>query len=145
MLTIDASVWVNADSPAEKYQPASRQLLDELFRRNISIVEPMLLPIEISAAISRTRADKNLAIDMATAILNLPLIKWVELDNSNADHAVQLAACHKLRGADAVYAQVAISHNCDLVSLDNEHLSRLDRVLKTITPSVALERLGEYR
>ena len=61
---------------------------------------------------------------------------WVNgFDQREAGHEIsrqfldairlRLAAEHGLRGADAVYAAVAIEAGCTLVSLDGEHLTRL--------------------
>ena len=141
MFTIDASVWVNADSPAEPHQPDSRALLDLLFARGLSIVVPTLLPAELAGAIARTRGDSALAEEMATALLALPTVRWIALDDALARRAAELAARHRLRGADAVYAAVALTHGCELVSLDREHLTRLAAVVPTLTPADGLTRL----
>src|SRR5947209_20450300 len=118
MLTIDASVWVNADSPTEPGQPESRALIDLVVARGVPIIEPTLLAVELAGAIARSRGDSALAEEMATAILELPMLRWVALDELLARRAAELAARHHLRGADAVYAAVALAHNCELISLD---------------------------
>ena len=141
MLTIDSSVWVNADSPAEPHQPESRTLLDLLFTRRIPIVVPTLLAAELAGAIARTRGDPVLAEDMATAVLALPTVRWVALDDIMARRAAELAARNRLRGADSVYAAVALVHGCELVSLDREHLTRLVSVVRTVAPAEALTAL----
>jgi predicted nucleic acid-binding protein len=142
MFTIDASVWVNADSPAEAEQPASRALLDALFGRGVMIFEPTLLPVELAGVIARVRGDAELAQAMSTALVALPSIQWVALDDALVETAVRLAATHRLRGADAVYAAVAQKYDCKLVSLDKEHLARLTSVVRTMTPSAALDELN---
>jgi predicted nucleic acid-binding protein len=142
VFTVDASVWVNADSPAEPHQPQSRALLDLLFARRVPILLPTLLPAELAGAISRTRGDPVIALDMATALLALPTVRWIPLDDGLARRAAELAARHRLRGADAVYAAVAMEHGCELISLDREHLTRLVTVVPTFTPADALSRLA---
>jgi predicted nucleic acid-binding protein len=142
VFTVDASVWVNADSPAEPHQPHSRALIDLLFARGLPIVVPTLLPAEVAGAIARTRGDSQLAWDMAAALLVLPTVRWVALDDVVAARAAELAAQNRLRGADAVYAAVALEHHCELVSLDREHLTRLVAVVPTMTPADALARLS---
>lgn len=141
MFTIDASVWVNADSPAEEGHLASRTLLDKLSANGSAIFAPSLLVVELAGAISRTRGDSLLAGQMADALLALPGIRWVALDDALARQAANLAANHRLRGADAVYAAVALLHGCELVSLDQEHLTRLTAIVPTLTPSEVLARL----
>jgi predicted nucleic acid-binding protein len=142
MFTIDASVWVNADSPSEAGQLISRAFIDAVFDGNTLIVEPSLLPVEIAGVISRTRGDQKMGAELAAALLGLPGIQWVSLDKSLAKVALDLAAQHKLRGADAVYAAVAKTYQCQLVSLDQEHLSRLTSVVATLTPAQALAQIN---
>lgn len=134
MLTIDASVWLNADSPHEPNQAASRAFLDRVAVERLRVFAPTLLGVEVAAAISRTRNDPTLARDFATSLIALPFVTFVSLDEPLAAMATELAAVHKLRGADAVYAAVALAHRCDLVSLDREHLTRLSGVLRTVSP-----------
>jgi predicted nucleic acid-binding protein len=57
------------------------------------------------------------------------------LSNPPKAAAANLAADYSLRGADAVYATVALAHGCDLVSLDHEHITRLASVLQVRTPA----------
>lgn len=138
MLTIDASVWVNADSPTEPESAASRTFLDQVAASGTTVVLPTLLRVEVSAAISRTRKDATLAREYSERLAALPFVRWISLDAALAAQASVLAADHGLRGADAVYAAVALAHGCDLISLDREHLSRLASVLRVRTPSQSL-------
>jgi predicted nucleic acid-binding protein len=145
VFTVDASVWVNAYSPSEPQQPSSLAFLTELFTSDTTVIVPTLLPVEVAGVIARTRGDSDLAQKIAAALRGLPFLRWVPLDDSFAEQAWQLAANHRLRGADAIYATVALLHSCDLVSLDNEHLSRLAGVVRTISPSEALVQVRGQR
>jgi predicted nucleic acid-binding protein len=109
MLTIDASVWVNADSPTEENYASSRALLDWVANRQTPVVAPTLLLVEVTAAISRVRGNSALARDYAARMAVLPFIRWIALDEPLAAQAAELAAQHALRGADAVYVAVAMS------------------------------------
>ncbi|RJP42407.1 MAG: PIN domain-containing protein [Phycisphaerales bacterium] len=135
MLTVDASVWVNADSPAEPDSASSRALLDRIAAAHTTIIVPTLLRVAVAAAISRSRKDPALAREYSEKLAALPFVRWIALDPSMAAQASALAADHGLRGADAVYAAVAQSHRCDLISLDHEHLTRLPSVLRVRTPA----------
>ncbi|HWL92864.1 MAG TPA: type II toxin-antitoxin system VapC family toxin [Phycisphaerae bacterium] len=138
MLTVDASVWVNADSPAEAESASSRAFLDRVVAARTPIIVPTLLRVEVAAAISRTRKDAALAREYSEKLAALPFVRWIALDPPLAARASVLAADHALRGADAVYAAVAIVHGCELISLDQEHLTRLASVLAVRTPSQSL-------
>lgn len=142
VFTIDASVWVNADSPAEPGQPTSRALLDALLAAGTPVVVPTLLPVELAGTIARIRGDADLAREVAAAVAGLPSVRLVPLDDALAGRAAEMAATHRLRGADAVYAAVASSHACPLVSLDREHLDRLPPAARVMAPGQALELLS---
>ncbi len=135
-LTLDASVWISAYATTEPGHGDSRALVDAILLGGAGLVEPTLFPVEVAGAIARTRGEA-LARQMSGALLALPLIRWVSLDESIAARALTLAADHRLRGADAVYAAVALAHGCSLVSLDHEHLTRLTSVVPTMTPAAA--------
>ena len=63
------------------------------------------------------------------------------MDEGCAIHALTLAAQHGLRGADAVYAAVAREAGSTLVTMDNEHLTRLVNLMSVCTPAAALAAL----
>ncbi len=65
----------------------------------------------------------------------------MSLDGNLARASADSATRNRLRGADAVYAAVAVQFGCDLVSLDGEHLTRLAGVVRTLTPAAALATL----
>ena len=138
MLTIDASVWVNADSPAEPESASSRALLDRVAASRTIVIVPTLLRVEVAAAISRSRKDAALAQEYSARLAALPFVRWIALDTPLAARASTLAASNALRGADAVYAAVAQAHGCDLISLDKEHLTRLTGLLRVRTPAQEL-------
>jgi predicted nucleic acid-binding protein len=119
----------------------SRRLLDKLIALRAQIIVPTLLPIELAGAISRVRGDIALAADMASAMLALPTLRFIALDERLARTSAELAARNRLRGADEVYAAVALTYRCELVSLDHEHLTRLKTVVSTITPLEALAKI----
>jgi predicted nucleic acid-binding protein len=142
MYTVDASVWVNGFDQRESGHEASRQVLELLREQAIAIFEPMLVLAEVAGAISRTRQDPARAEAFALALGQLPNVTILPLDEALGQQALALAARHGLRGADAVYAAVAQQTGCTLISLDNEHLTRLSRVISVQTPEAAMTELS---
>jgi predicted nucleic acid-binding protein len=142
MYTVDTSVWVNGFDHREAGHAVSRQLLEHLGIQALPIVVPTLLLVEVAGAISRTRQDVVQAQAFATALSQLPNVTFVALDKALARHALALAAQHQLRGADAVYAAVALNASCTLISLDKEHLTRLNRIVTVQTPAEVLSDLA---
>jgi predicted nucleic acid-binding protein len=141
MYTIDASVWVNSFDHQEPGHETSRQFLAFLGQETVLIAAPTLVLAEVAGAISRTRKDWEQASTFALALSNLPNLTLINLDSDLAEQSLHLAAKHGLRGADAVYAAVAIKTGFTLISLDREHLTRLTTVITVKTPSDVLTDL----
>jgi len=142
MYTVDASVWVNGFDQRESGHETSRQVLELLRAQTIPIIEPILVLAEVAGAISRTRQDPARAEAFAIALGQLPNVTILPLDEALGQQAQALAAQHGLRGADAVYAAVAQQAGGTLISLDNEHLTRLAGLISVQTPAAALAELA---
>ena len=142
MYTVDASVWVNGFDQREAGHATSRQLLEELRTRALPIIVPNLVLAEVAGAISRTRNDPLRAEAFATTLGQLPNVTVVPLDAALGLRALAVAAQYGLRGADAVYAVVAQQAGCTLISLDNEHLTRLGAIVVVQTPAGVLTGLS---
>ena len=65
---------------------------------------------------------------------NFPNTTFIDVDESVANLAVDIAANNRLRGSDAVYAAVALRFGTELVTLDKEQLDRLPNVLSVRSP-----------
>ncbi len=141
MHTVDASVWVNAFDQREPGHETSRRFLEVVHTQALPVVVPNLLLVELAGAISRTRSDPARAQEFATAVAHLPNVTLLPLDEELAEQARGLAARNGLRGADAVYAAVALHADCTLVSLDNEHLTRLTAIVRACAPAEALAEM----
>jgi predicted nucleic acid-binding protein len=63
------------------------------------------------------------------------------VDERLAEQAAGIAAQHRLRGSDAVYAAVALRFGSTLVTLDEEQRRRIAEVIPTRLPGQAL---GEW-
>src|SRR5438093_13739411 len=140
MYTVDASVWVNAFDQREPGHLVSRQFLEVVRDQALPIIVPHLVLVEVAGAISRTRQAPVQAQAFAIALSRLPHVTVRVLDEVCALHALTLAAQHG--GADAVYAAVAHEAGSTLVTLDNEHLTRLVNLITVCTPAVALAALA---
>ena len=141
MFTIDASVHLNALNAGEEGNSESRTLLERIHGRPWPVHSPTLLAVEIAGAVARVLDDADQAILLMTALRRLPGQVWVSLDSALAVDAAQLAARHRLKGADAVYAAVARRHGATLITRDRDQLERLPPVVSTATPGEALGKL----
>lgn len=72
--------------------------------------------------------------ELVLLIERIPCLRLVSLDSPLAHQAVQIAAHHRLRGADSVYVAVAQAFNTTLITLDAEMLERGADLVRTTTP-----------
>lgn len=133
-VTVDASVFVNAFSPDEDGSDASLEFLSRLREEDTPLVQPTLLFPEVIASIARKQDDTQAALELAEELRGFPKLTLVDLDEDFASYASEVAAKHRLRGSDAVYAAVALRFGAELITLDKEQLERLPKVLSVRAP-----------
>ncbi len=132
--TIDASVFLNAFNPHEAGHEESLALLTRLQDGAIPIVVPTLLLPEVAGAIGRGHQDTRLGRRFAATLSRLSHLLLIPLDIRLAQRAADVAAEHRLRGSDAVYAAVALQFGTTLITLDQEQRRRIAAVLPTRRP-----------
>lgn len=137
--TVDASVFVNAFNPHENGHAASLQILAAIQQRGDPVIVPTLLIPEVTAAVARATNDHAAALQFATATAALPHLTLVSLTTAVARQAAELAATHRLRGADAVYVAVARRYATTIISRDDEQRTRGAAVVTCLTPDEALK------
>jgi len=128
--TIDASVFVASVRYDEPGYLISREFLREAQAYEIYCPAPVLT--ECAAAIARQTDDPSLAEELVCIIEDFPAINLISLDHSLARKASKIALMNRLRGADAVYAAVAVVFDAVLISWDQEMLKRCPQTVKTI-------------
>jgi len=136
--TLDASVFVNAFNPHEHSHAASLRILSAIHERGDPVIVPTLLVAEIAAALARATGDGAGALQYAVAAAALPQVTLVPVTAAVARQAADLAARHRLRGADAVYLAVARRYGTTIVTRDDEQRSRGAAVVPCHTPEEAL-------
>jgi predicted nucleic acid-binding protein len=132
--TIDASVFVNAFNPHEDGHAESLATLTAIQERGDPIIVPTLLLPEIAAAVARASDDRDGALAYAHATAGLPNLTLVSLTPTMARQATELAATHRLRGADSIYVAVARRYGTTLVSRDDEQRARGSAVVDCLSP-----------
>lgn len=138
MITVDASVHVNALNPTEAGSAESKAFLEWLQQTGHPVTSPTLLLVEVAAAVARGQNDSQRGIEAMQRLQKLPGHTWLSLDRSLAALAASLGAHHRLRGADAIYAAVAHYTGSILVTADRQQLERLREVLTVMSPAEAL-------
>lgn len=102
MFTIDTSVFVADLTPTESGYAESRALLDRLRADGTPLILPTLLLVELAGVIGRVHGDPERAWRVVANLSTNPQATFVALDETLALRAADLAAGHRLRGADAV-------------------------------------------
>jgi predicted nucleic acid-binding protein len=133
-VTIDASVFVSSFTPNEPAYQTSRAFMLTIREQSIPIIVPVLLLPEISAALARGQDKPELGLAFVQELKKLPNTTFIDIDDGMAMLASEIAAKHRLRGSDAVYAAVAIRFGIELITLDKEQLRRLPKVLTVRKP-----------
>ena len=145
LLTVDASVFVSACRSCEPGYAASRKLLSGVRNDGTPLIEPAILPVEVGAALCRAGRDPALARELALTILTLPYLTLADVDERLARRAVVLAIECRLRGADALYAAVAVRYGARLVTLDAEQLKRAPTAAHACKPDTAYRLIRRRR
>jgi predicted nucleic acid-binding protein len=133
-VTVDASVFVSAFTPTEPAHQASKSFMLKLHEQTVPIIVPVLVLPEISSALSRGQGKPELGKAFVQELRNFPNTTFIDVDEIVADLAVEIAATHRLRGSDAIYAAVAVRFATELITLDKEQLDRLRKVLPVGSP-----------
>jgi predicted nucleic acid-binding protein len=133
-VTVDASVFVNAFSPSEEGSDASMEFLVRLSREQVPVIQPTLFLPEVAAAMARKQDDTEAALELERELKSFLNLTLIDLDEDLADFASEIAAKHRLRGSDSVYAAVALRFGTELISLDKEQLERLPKALPVRMP-----------
>ena len=107
-VTIDASVFVSAFTPTEPAHQAGKAFMLTIRQQSIPIIVPVLVLPEISAALARGQGQPELGKAFAQELRNLPNTTFIDVDDTLATLAVEIAADNRLRGSDAVYAAVSV-------------------------------------
>jgi predicted nucleic acid-binding protein len=133
-VTIDASVFVSAFTPSEEAYQISKAFMREVRESGVPIIVPTLVIPEIAAAIGRGQGKPDLGYSFAVEVSQFPNVTLINLDESLAESAAEIAATYRLRGSDAVYAAVAKRFATQLITLDAEQLQRAKKAVSIREP-----------
>ena len=133
-MVVDASVVVSHLVPHDVHHAASRAWLTRHLSEGGLVIAPALLLPEIAGAVARRTGAPRLAQRAVEAVLRLPTLRLVPVDDVLARRAAVLAGRLRLRGADAVYIATAATLRQPLVTWDAEQRDRAARVIQVMVP-----------
>jgi predicted nucleic acid-binding protein len=133
-MVLDASVVVSRLVPQDAHHVASRRWMVQHVAHGGLLIAPALLLPEVAAAIARRTGKPRLASRALAAVLRLPGLRLVVVDDVLARKAASLASQLRLRGADAVYIAAAVALRVPLVTWDVEQRDRAIPLVEVFAP-----------
>jgi predicted nucleic acid-binding protein len=136
-MVVDASVIVSRLVPHDVHHEASRRWLSRHVAEGGLLIAPALLLPEVAGAIARRTGESRLASRAVEAVLRLPQLRLVPVDDALARTAARLAGQLRLRGADALYVAAAAALRLPLVTWDMEQRNRGTPLVDVLLPETA--------
>jgi predicted nucleic acid-binding protein len=135
MIVLDASVWVAVSLPHDALHRESLEWAEEWMKSGRTIVVPSLFPVELGAALVRRLNVEADATRLVDDMMDDPFFTIVPMESIRAQRAARLAIMLQLRGADAVYVELAESMNVPLVTWDRQQQTRSTARIRSLTPA----------
>ena len=134
MPVVDASVWVSLCHSGDRNHARSRRWLERALGAEERIVAPVLLRVEVAAAVRRLTGEAGLAQEAVATLDDHGWVDLVDLDERRGRRAAEIATAAAVRGADAVYLELAEQRGEVLVTWDRQQLERGVAVARVETP-----------
>ena len=134
MPIVDASVWVSLCHAGDRHHEKTKAWLEAALLEGNLLAAPTLLRVEVAAALRRLTGEKSLAIQASASLDADDWIELVELTAERSRRAADVAAATGVRGADAVYLELAAQRGDTLVTWDRQQLERGVAVARVATP-----------
>ena len=135
MTVVDASVWVALHHGKDRFHSRCIRWLERLLIEGGPLVAPTLLEVEAAAALRCLTGDEQLAAEVLAESSALDFLDLMPLTVPRAHRAAVLAMSTGVRGADAVYLELARERSDVLITLDRQQLDRGRRVAAVEEPS----------
>jgi len=123
-LTLDSSVIIASLLEKEPRHTEALEIWSTVLSGDNVSIMPYSVLVEVVAAIKRRTGSESLAMEVKEELLNVETISFVILDDKSAVEAADLAAKSGVRGMDALLIQVAKEFGTELVSFDEEMMSK---------------------
>ncbi len=124
-LTIDSSVIISSLLKNEPRHKEAFEIWESVLTGKNLAFMPYSVLVEVVAAIRRRTGSEKLAFEIKQELLNIESLSFVVLDDKSAIEAADLAAKTAARGMDALVIQVAKEFETELISFDEELMSKV--------------------
>lgn len=134
MPVVDASVWVSLCHAGDRFHRRSLDWLETALAAGERLAAPTLLRVEVAAAIRRLTGKEELGAAALVELEESGVVDLVPLDAERSDRAARIALRAAVRGADAVYLELALDRGEPLVTWDRQQLDRGGAVTEVRRP-----------
>jgi predicted nucleic acid-binding protein len=128
ILVVDASVWVAAADRSDRFWESSRSFLTEAASQNIAVFVPAIAEVEVACALARRLRDTDAGRRMGAEMIRSLASEVHATDTVTIKGAVAVGTELFLRAGDALYAGLADRVGGQLISWDEELVSRANAV-----------------
>ena len=142
-LVVDASVFLAFVIPEEKEHVEAARFLACCETGKHQILFPTLAVAEVAGSVARRKRDPAKAALAVLRMQQLAGASFFPLTEEAAAAAARLAANHFLRGADAVYCQLAREMKAPLITFDIEIRGRATGQVAALSPQAWMDSRGE--
>ena len=142
-LVVDASVFLAFVIPEEKEHGEAARFFACCDTGKQQILFPALALAEVAGGVARRKRAPMKAALAVSRMQRLAGVKFFPLTEQSAAAAARLAANHFLRGADAIYCQLAREKTVPLVTFDLEIRERATGVVRGLSPQAWMDSRGE--
>jgi predicted nucleic acid-binding protein len=130
-LTIDSSVIISSLLEREPRHKEALEIWECVISGETIAVMPYSVFVEVVAAIRRRTGSEELAFEVKNELVNIESLFFVILDDKAAEDAAEIAAKTAVRGMDALVIQVAKEFDTELVTFDDEMMTKAAKVLSS--------------
>ena len=123
-LVVDSAVFVAAFREEEPYSKEAFRLLERLQKGTHTVYLPVIVPIEVVAAIRRRTGNADFAQKVGEVLLALPDMILIDLTTFRMARYLGFAGESGLSGMDSVIVGVAQEFGVPLVTLDKEIIEK---------------------
>jgi hypothetical protein len=127
MIYLDANVFLNATLNREEEGEKARGLIGKLQKAEISAVTSALSFDEVFWIVKKHR-DFTSALRAAKALLEIPNLTFLEVNDETLWSAYNLAEKYKLDPRDAIHVACALDHAVFTIISEDEHLDKVGEI-----------------
>ena len=139
-LVVDSSVLVSMLKHDEENSDSSLKFFDFVLKNNYVFLMPILILFEVFHSLDRKDFFKNpLNFKKCMKVFNTSCFEYIDLNFGVFNVYKEIHFLNNLKTSDSIIASMSILTNSDLISLDNNLISR---VPNSYTPSQFLKRFA---